>query len=102
MTTRNAGGAKASVAKSGKRTVRLGLMSYVDPAGAYRTANEGDTVEVHPDHIARFDRLNVVQTSAEPIGQDIVIDLGDDDPEQADNPVGEQGVGADSDANKDG
>lgn len=43
-----------------ERTVALGLMSYVDETGKHRNAQLGATVRVHPDHIARFDRLNVV------------------------------------------
>lgn len=44
-----------------ERTVALGLMSYVGEDGKYRWAQSGATVRVHPDHIERFDRLNVPQ-----------------------------------------
>ncbi|MBF6328737.1 hypothetical protein [Nocardia transvalensis] len=43
------------------RSVRVGLMTYQRPDGRYRLAYAGDTVEVHPDFLARFDRINVVQ-----------------------------------------
>ena len=44
-----------------KRTVRLGAMSYINSAGQVRWADCGAEVEVHPDHVERFDRLNVLQ-----------------------------------------
>ncbi len=43
-----------------KRTVRLGSMAYVDPDGRTRRADCGAEVLVHPDSVARFDRLNVL------------------------------------------
>lgn len=46
-----------------KRTVRLGSMSYVDPGGRVRWADCGAEIEVHPDHVERFDRLNVLQVA---------------------------------------
>lgn len=48
-----------------ERTVRVGLMSYVDPEGAHRVALKGAVVEVHPDSVARFDRLNRLQGDPE-------------------------------------
>lgn len=44
-----------------KRTVRLGSMSFIDPSGRVRWADCGTEILVHPDSVARFDRLNVVQ-----------------------------------------
>lgn len=46
-----------------KRTVQLGSMAYVDPSGQVRRADCGAEVEVHPDHVDRFDRLNVLQVA---------------------------------------
>lgn len=43
-----------------KRTVRLGSMAYVDPDGRTRRADCGSEIEIHPDHVARFDRLNIL------------------------------------------
>lgn len=48
-----------------KRTVQLGSMAYVDPSGQVRRADCGAEVEVHPDHVERFDRLNVLQVASE-------------------------------------
>lgn len=53
-----------------ERTVALGLMSYVGEDGKHRYAQSGATVRVHPDHVERFDRLNVPQgqaPAAEPV-----------------------------------
>lgn len=47
------------------RTVLLGSMAYVDPSRRVRRADCGDTIEVHADHVARFDRLNVLQAAPE-------------------------------------
>ena len=47
------------------RTVLLGSMAYVDPSGRVRRADCGDTIEVHAEHVARFDRLNVLQAAPE-------------------------------------
>lgn len=43
-----------------KRTVRIGLIAYRDPSGAVRRAQAGTKVEVHPDHVDRFDALNML------------------------------------------
>lgn len=51
-----------------ERVVKMGSMAYVDPEGRLRRAEHGTTVQVHPDHVARFDRLNRPQTlAAEPV-----------------------------------
>lgn len=44
-----------------KRTVVVGLMTYQRPDGRHRLAYAGDEVEVHPDFLERFDRINVLQ-----------------------------------------
>jgi hypothetical protein len=49
-----------------ERTVRVGLMSYVDVNGAHRYALEGAVVQVHPDRLERFDRLNRLPGESEP------------------------------------
>ena len=41
-----------------KRHVVAPLMSYRDPDGKMRHALSGEDVDVHPDHVARFDELN--------------------------------------------
>lgn len=43
-----------------ERAARLGSMHYLDSDGRYRTASAGDTIQVHPDFVERFDRLNVL------------------------------------------
>ena len=43
-----------------ERTVRVGLMSYLDPDGVPRFAQTGAGVTVHPDDVERFDRHNVL------------------------------------------
>lgn len=48
------------------RTVRLGSMAYVDPDGRVRRADCGAEVQIHPDHVERFDQLNVLQEPATP------------------------------------
>ncbi len=40
------------------RTVTIGLASYVDPDGVRRIGLAGETVQVHADHVKRFDELN--------------------------------------------
>ena len=53
-----------------ERTIRMGSMAYVDPEGRLRRAEHGTTVQVHPDHVARFDRLNRPQTlDDEPVAE---------------------------------
>lgn len=52
------------------RTVRVGSIAYRDPRGGMRRADTGAVVEVHPDDVARFDRLNVllpVLVESEPV-----------------------------------
>jgi len=63
-----------------KRTVRLGSMSYIDPAGRVRWADRGAEVVVHGDHVARFDSLNVLAAAeTSPAGpvEASVADSGD-------------------------
>lgn len=45
-----------------KRAVRVGLISYTDPEGLPRYALEGVEIEVHPEHVESFDRLNVLDS----------------------------------------
>lgn len=40
------------------RIVAVGVMTYREPCGAETFAHLGDEVDVHPDDLARFDRLN--------------------------------------------
>lgn len=55
------------------RTVLLGSMAYVDPSGRVRRADCGDTIEVHADHVARFDRLNVLQAAPEQASPEVEV-----------------------------
>lgn len=48
------------------RTVRVGLMSYVDSDGTHRYATAGAVVQVHSDAVERFDRLNRLAGDPEP------------------------------------
>ena len=41
-----------------ERTVHIGMTTYTDPDGIPRIALAGETVDVHPDHVKRFDELN--------------------------------------------
>lgn len=41
-----------------KRTVRTGVATYLGADGMWRFGVQGATVDVHPDDLARFDRLN--------------------------------------------
>lgn len=52
-----------------ERTVKLGSMFYIDEDGRGRRGDCGATVKVHPDHVERFDALNVL---AEPVGVEFV------------------------------
>jgi hypothetical protein len=57
-----------------QRTVVVGLMSYIDERGAYRTATAGAVVKVNEDQIERFDRLNVL---AAPMSSTALLDIKD-------------------------
>jgi hypothetical protein len=43
-----------------ERTARLGFMHYRDADGRVRDAVAGETIQVHPDDLERFDSLNVL------------------------------------------
>jgi hypothetical protein len=49
-----------------QRQVDVTLATYIDEAGVCRHALQGATVNVHPGHVERFDRLNVI---AEPVAE---------------------------------
>lgn len=54
-----------------ERTARLGSMHYRDVDGRYRTASAGEAIQVHPDYLERFDRLNVLAgQEPEPVEQE--------------------------------
>ncbi|WP_280317294.1 hypothetical protein [Nocardia wallacei] len=61
-----------------KRTVVVGLMTYQRPDGRFRMAYAGDEVEVHPDFLERFDRINVLQ-GQEPAADAPATTATDDD-----------------------
>ena len=73
-----------------KRTVRVGMIAYRDPAGAVRRAPHGAVVEVHPDHVARFDRLNVLAGEEPEEHDDAVADPGPN-PDDGDQGEGDTG-----------
>jgi hypothetical protein len=54
-----------------KRVVKLALVAYTDADGLDRFGWRGEHVDVHPDHVARFDELNVVP--GEPAVQEPVL-----------------------------
>jgi hypothetical protein len=41
------------------RTILLGLMTYTDEHGQSRYGLQGETVNVHPDFVDRFDEFNI-------------------------------------------
>jgi hypothetical protein len=43
-----------------ERIARLGYMHYRDADGRIRDAVAGETIQVHPDDVERFDSLNVL------------------------------------------
>lgn len=56
------------------REVVVSVAAYVDVNGVRRFALRGDSVDVHPDHVERFDALNV-QPGAPAV---VVVDDGDE------------------------
>jgi|GEM_PF-3134352 len=46
-----------------KRTVHTTLASYFDVEGNRRIGRQGEEVDVHPDHVAHFDKANVGVTA---------------------------------------
>lgn len=42
-----------------KRTINTALGTYINKNGVSEYGFKGDEVEVHPDHVDRFDELNV-------------------------------------------
>lgn len=93
---------------SNERTVVLGLMSYIDENGAHRVANAGAVVKVHPDRLARFDRLNVLYVrEPEPAQVAAPVEV-ESTPEELANDAGageggegESGAGAEPGSNPD-
>ena len=41
-----------------ERLIHIGVASYRNPDGLNRFGMQGETVDVHPDDLERFDRLN--------------------------------------------
>ena len=41
-----------------ERKIHIGLMTYLSPDGLWLFGQLGDVVQVHPDDVERFDRLN--------------------------------------------
>ena len=54
-----------------KRSVRLGSMAYIDPAGRTRRADCGTDILVHPEDVERFDRLNVLAVAETPADEPV-------------------------------
>ena len=66
-----------------KRTVRLGSVVYPDPAGRIRRADHGCDVLVHPDDVARFDRLNVLAVPETPATEPVEATAAAEEPDRA-------------------
>jgi hypothetical protein len=49
-----------------KRTIKTGIGTYVNKQGVAEFGFQGDEVEVHADHVDRFDELNVQPGGDEP------------------------------------
>jgi hypothetical protein len=49
-----------------KRTIKTGIGTYVNKDGVREFGFQGDEVEVHSDHVAKFDELNVQPGGDEP------------------------------------
>ncbi|MGH3953942.1 MAG: hypothetical protein ACRDTI_07905 [Mycobacterium sp.] len=60
------------------REVVVSVASYTNASGVRTFAERGETIDVHPDHVERFDSLNVVPGApvADPV---VVIDDSDGD-----------------------
>ncbi|QFG08864.1 hypothetical protein PBI_MALAGASYROSE_14 [Mycobacterium phage MalagasyRose] len=54
-----------------QRQVNVTLATYRDESGAHRFGLRGQVVDVHPDYVERFDRLNVVG-GVEPVAVEVV------------------------------
>ena len=54
-----------------KRSVRLGSMAHIDPAGRTRRADCGTDILVHPEDVERFDRLNVLAVAETPADEPV-------------------------------
>lgn len=70
------------------REVVVSVAAYVDVNGVPGFALRGDTVDVHLDHVERFDRLNIVPGT--PVATDRVIVI--DDSEDTDDEVADNGA----------
>ena len=60
-----------------RRTVAVGAAKYRRTDGVWLLAMMGAEVDVHPDEVDRFDRLNVSQSA--PVAVVAVDDMGDDE-----------------------
>lgn len=47
------------------RTVEVASLWYIDINGRHQTADVGESIDVHPDDLARFDKYNVLQGQTE-------------------------------------
>ena len=45
-----------------KKTVNAGMCTYTDVSGARRIATAGEEVDVHPDDVGRFNKVNGIIT----------------------------------------
>lgn len=50
-----------------KRTIKIGLASYLNADGLEQFGLFGAEVDVHPDDVERFDRLNGSEVAAGPV-----------------------------------
>jgi hypothetical protein len=49
-----------------KRTIKTAIGTYINKAGVSDYGFQGEEIEVHPDHVARFDEFNVENGDGEP------------------------------------
>ncbi|MFA4083676.1 hypothetical protein ONA92_18430 [Mycobacteroides salmoniphilum] len=73
------------------REVVVSVAAYTDVNGVRDFALRGETIDVHPDHVERFDRLNIVPGT--PVVTDPVLVIDDsDDSDDTDDEVAEDGA----------
>lgn len=69
------------------REVVVSVASYTNAKGVRDFALRGETIDVHPDHVERFDLLNVVPGASERPAEVVIDDteeVADDEPETLD------------------
>lgn len=61
----------------GTRTVKIGAIAYTAASGLPSVGTLGQVVQVHPDDLDRFERLNAPMTAPEPqqLDADLLLEL---------------------------